>query len=430
MATPSHTAAPPEDSAPVPLPGALFAEPERVELINKIAKKLGETKHTKKLSTFKTCYAGLWLADVEKLKDLADDTPLRLYGQLLIAETEHRIGHRWQGKDNDAESRAPSAPPTPSKDTPPPLFSSSSVPGPSPGDSTSEPPTSTPRRHPPPLDTSGSLDKSRKRPGKALGTPERAKKPRIDGDVAIPRPRDKRVTQACFHRDKTCVLTNGTAEMCKGCHVFPYSMNNWDTHRVDMFFEGLRMFWCDEKVDEWRKVLHTAGWFALEPVAEDVRDGKWLKLRFWWLKRHEHQGGVQLGIPPQLPKDLLPKEHLVALHRVDNDEPLTSGKTITLRTHNPQTHPLPDTRLLRLQWIMGRVLALRGAAEPEELEDDSDGDSDEGLPYPTGMPVLESPNRPGQSSPPSSITNIASDQPKANPVIATTDTPEQGVIEE
>jgi hypothetical protein len=46
------------------------------------------------------------------------------------------------------------------------------------------------------------------------------------------------------------------------------------------------------------------------------------------------------------------------------------------------------------------------------------------------MPDLGSPNRPGQSSPPSSITSIASDQSKANPVIATTDPLEQGLIEE
>ncbi|KAK9605352.1 hypothetical protein V6Z94_009960 [Aspergillus fumigatus] len=160
-------------------------------------------------------------------------------------------------------------------------------------------------------------------------------------------------------------------------------MNDWHTYRWEVFLMGLRMFWCDEKVNEWCKAiyrdvsgtenlqnqillspnahkLHTAGWFALEPIDED-------------------------------------KVH--------------------------------DTRILELQWMMNRVLALRGAAEPEDLEDESDADSEEGLGY-LARPVLQSPCLPGQSSPPSSLTNIASDQPKANPIIATTDTVEQGLIEE
>lgn len=91
-------------------------------------------------------------------------------------------------------------------------------------------------------------------------------------------------------------------------------MNDWHTYRWEVFLMGLRMFWCDEKVNEWCKAiyrdvsgtenlqnqillspnahkLHTAGWFALEPIDEDKVHGKWLKLRFWWLKRHGHQGG-------------------------------------------------------------------------------------------------------------------------------------------
>ncbi|EAW25653.1 uncharacterized protein NFIA_044720 [Aspergillus fischeri NRRL 181] len=116
-------------------------------------------------------------------------------------------------------------------------------------------------------------------------------------------------------------------------------------------------------------MLHTAGWFTLEPIDED--------------KVH----GVKFGVRPQLPQDLCPKEYGVALHRIDNARPLVSGEEIKLETHNPQTHPLPDTRLLELQWMLNRVLALRGAAEPEDLEDESDVDSDEGLEY-FARPVL------------------------------------------
>ncbi|KAF7182002.1 hypothetical protein CNMCM7691_001390 [Aspergillus felis] len=433
MASPSHPGAPSEGHAPVP-PGALFEDPERVKLINMIAEKLGQTAYTEKISTFKTSYAALWLADIEKLKALVDKVPFDLYSNLRVSEMDHRIHERWSQRDKDAESRAPSAPQTPIKATPP-LFPSSSAPGPSPSDLTSEPPTSTPQRQPLSLETPGS-PATLKRPGESLGTPEGAKKPRLGEDVTAAeesrdelvlvakayKTREKSVADACKLRDKACILTKCTRDISESCHLFPFSMNDWRMHRKQMFFEGLKMFWCDKKVNEWCKAvygdvagteklqnqillspnahkLHTAGWFALEPIDED--------------KVH----------------DLPPKEYGVALHRVDNDHPLVSGEDFRLETHDPKTHPLPDTRLLELQWIMNRVLALRGGAEPKDLEDESDGDSDEGFDY-FARPVLQSPSLPGQSSPPSSLTNTASDQPKANPVVATTDTLRHEQVEE
>ncbi|RLL95450.1 hypothetical protein CFD26_104628 [Aspergillus turcosus] len=84
-----------------------------------------------------------------------------------------------------------------------------------------------------------------------------------------------------------------------------------------------------------------------------------------------------------------------------------------------------------LVWYLGhRVLALRGGAEPKGLADGgSDEDSDDGLPY-LPMPESHSSSLPGRLSPPSSITNIASDQPKANAVIATTHTLRHEQVEE
>ncbi|KAF7125239.1 hypothetical protein CNMCM5793_001417 [Aspergillus hiratsukae] len=87
------------------------------------------------------------------------------------------------------------------------MFPSSSPPGLSPGDSTSEPPGSTPRRkgQPQAVETPGSPGTSRKRPGEPLDTPKGAKKPRI-----YPKDHDKAVTKACKVRDKTCILTKCT----------------------------------------------------------------------------------------------------------------------------------------------------------------------------------------------------------------------------
>ncbi|RHZ60687.1 uncharacterized protein CDV56_103881 [Aspergillus thermomutatus] len=122
-------------------------------------------------------------------------------------------------------------------------------------------------------------------------------------------------------------------------------------------------------------------YFALEPVDKDEY-GKWLTLKVWWLKRHEHAGGVDFSVTPQLPSDLHPRVYEVGLHNVRDDKPLLSGDLIKLETHDPENYPLPDMRILEMQWILNRVLALRGGAEPRDLEDDeSDGDLDEGLDY-------------------------------------------------
>jgi hypothetical protein len=78
-------------------PGAPFEETERVKLIEIITEKLGNlTDYTHKISTFKTSYAALWLADIEKLKALSDKEPFDIYASLLVFESDHRIGQRCQ----------------------------------------------------------------------------------------------------------------------------------------------------------------------------------------------------------------------------------------------------------------------------------------------------------------------------------------------
>jgi len=40
-------------------------------------------------------------------------------------------------------------------------------------------------------------------------------------------------------------------------------------------------------------------------------------------------------------------------------------------TKDPEEMPLPDYNLLDLQWVMQRVLAMRGGAEPRDSDDDT-----------------------------------------------------------
>ncbi|RHZ57443.1 hypothetical protein CDV55_103655 [Aspergillus turcosus] len=177
-------------------------------------------------------------------------------------------------------------------------------------------------------------------------------------------------------------------------------MNDENMDDVRHFFFTLEDFWSKKRVGEWRNtiyrdasgpekpenlillspnayVLFTKGYIAFEPVGRDP-EGKWLTLRIWWLKRHE-EDRVNFSVIPQLPSDFHPSNYGVALHDVRSGRPLLSGDTITLTTHDPENCPLPDTQILEMQWILNRVLALHGTAEPKVLGDDESAeDSDEG----------------------------------------------------
>lgn len=54
---------------------------------------------------------------------------------------------------------------------------------------------------------------------------------------------------------------------------------------------------------------------------------------------------------------------------------IRSGHIFTLETDDPKSKPLPSMELLELQWILHRIAAMRGAAEDDESEIDSDDDS-------------------------------------------------------
>lgn len=204
-------------------------------------------------------------------------------------------------------------------------------------------------------------------------------------------------------------------------------MKNPNTAGVVMFWRMLRMFWSEDRVNAWWQAIYgdeagaekpqnqicmspsahemyTQGLFALEPLPLDKNsEGRELSVRFWWLKLAESTGRVDLITQPQLPSDFDPSGYGLGLHNVRTGEPIRSGDVITLRTHNPETHPLPDIRILEMQWFLNRVTALRDAAEPRELPgDESESDSDDGLPW------LVSSIIPEESSPPVSFSSESS----------------------
>lgn len=94
MASSSGSRSPSKGSDVVVPPDALFDQPERVELINKITDALN-TLNDSTIRSFRTCYACLWLADMENLRVLANkaqNDPKDLFNLFYRVEDRDKIG--------------------------------------------------------------------------------------------------------------------------------------------------------------------------------------------------------------------------------------------------------------------------------------------------------------------------------------------------
>ena len=163
------------------------------------------------------------------------------------------------------------------------------------------------------------------------------------------------------------------------------------------FWDTLRIFWSEERIDAWYNAIFSnstrteicqnlvcltpsahAYWerayFALKPVKLS-EDKKRLDIQFYWLP----------ATPPGTRVDIIRVPSISAsdrgrnLTRLFNNETCTvisSGNEISLETDDPTLRPLPDFRLLEMQWFLHRVTALSGAAEPQDdfYNEDSDDD--------------------------------------------------------
>lgn len=118
-----------------------------------------------------------------------------------------------------------------------------------------------------------------------------------------------------------------------------------------------------EKVDNLICMNHSAhkmyemGLFTLGPLHRDP-ESRWMTLKLWWLKSWGSTGNFVLPTVSQIPINFGPQDIDLGLHHVRTDHPLRCGDVIILTTHKPLTHPLPDTRLLQLQWLLNRVTAI------------------------------------------------------------------------
>ena len=158
----------------------------------------------------------------------------------------------------------------------------------------------------------------------------------------------------------------------------------------------MRLFWSQDRVNAWHDAIfssvsgtevvfnlmclcpnahkyHERAYFALKPK-EISSDKKSLKVEFYWLPRCDHSNQVNILRTPSIPEHLDGKTRRIGLWNVETDQRIRSGDIIYFETNDPENLPLPDFRLLEMQWILHRVSALSGAAE---LSDNFDDDSDD-----------------------------------------------------
>ncbi|EEQ88426.2 uncharacterized protein BDCG_03546 [Blastomyces dermatitidis ER-3] len=181
----------------------------------------------------------------------------------------------------------------------------------------------------------------------------------------------------CRKRDKTCVLTKAT-EPTNACHIIPYSLGHRRLHQITYFWRTLSLFWDQSKISELQDfVTQKIKFFWLCPSSLD-------SLRLSTAALPEDPSQEFTVEPPSFPANLgqggrecvYGERPNIRLFNCEANELISSGQVITLTTEDPESLPLPDLKLLDLQWKLHRVLALVAAAGYNEDEDENYDDDD------------------------------------------------------
>ncbi|OCK75020.1 hypothetical protein K432DRAFT_270491, partial [Lepidopterella palustris CBS 459.81] len=349
-------------------PEVEFHDPRRKELLQALKDALGDDT-----TIGTTVWACLWLSDIDRLEKIvawAKETPFHVSAFFDTIELSTRV---HIGTDRSRRSSAAPSPWRPSSPLQPltPLQPSTIL-HPSPSQ---QPPLS---QQPP---AQSSLRSQRRNNGS-------------DGQLALSR--NKAATNMCCERDqRKCVLVKA-GEPINVAHIYPFSMG----YEVDpikeprnTFWGTLRYFWSEERVDAWHNAVFPSGtevcynliclspdahaywgraYFAFKPISLS-EDKKRLVVQFYWLTPPNRASTVEILQVPSLPKDSDRGPNSTMLFNHETGEKICSGHALSLTTDDPVTQPLPDRRLLEMQWFLHRVTAISGAAEPwDNFRDDSD----------------------------------------------------------
>ena len=185
-------------------------------------------------------------------------------------------------------------------------------------------------------------------------------------------------------------------------HIFPYCWSKNQDQSSIALWRVLGMFYGEDRTAELKEIIYgplesdnharktsinqlgnlitlnpsshgywNKGIFALKHISgggyEKTTE---MVLELEWLPLHPElsREGVRLDQPVENTCALRLAGH--GLFNVYTDQVIYSGYQFTLTTADTETLPLPDERLINLQWFMSRVLRMSGGVEPEDLDYD------------------------------------------------------------
>ncbi|KAK6330455.1 hypothetical protein TWF696_003346 [Orbilia brochopaga] len=212
---------------------------------------------------------------------------------------------------------------------------------------------------------------------------------------------------SCLRRDGACILTG--YQYPEVAHIFPHYLLNPPSadstskaYVPRLFWHLSALFWKPDRIARWRKKIFphannptlreetcvnlvclaptvhdmwNRGVFALKPLVLSP-DQKELTVKFFWQPQYNHKAGdhIDLLTEPLSSRGLKNDgsgNHLTC-YRNGSVCFIESGDVFTLKTKDPQAHPLPGWDLLEMQWVFQRLAAMTGAAGWSESHSDED----------------------------------------------------------
>jgi hypothetical protein len=174
------------------------------------------------------------------------------------------------------------------------------------------------------------------------------------------------------------------------------------------FWQSLAIFWGEDQINKWKNTIFPDGvgvgvggcfnlitlssdahdmWnrglFAFKPL-ELSPDRKTLTVQFFWQIPGKYKIDSEVDLLTETPSseglDTVGEDTVgdgYYLPRPRNDRSISricSGETFTFTTKDPENLPLPSLELLKMQWVLQRLVGMSGAAgwpSLDEIDDDS-----------------------------------------------------------